>query len=80
MYTPLTWVRVFQYTGTLLASLTQLEIGIIMAFSAVLLPQLEADGVEVSPEHQSLLGEWTDGGLTPRAEQTDRTRGPAPPS
>ena len=47
-----------QYVGTLLASLTQLEIGIIMAFSAVLIPQLKTDGVIVSPEHQGLLGEY----------------------
>ncbi|XP_043194870.1 facilitated trehalose transporter Tret1-2 homolog isoform X1 [Amphibalanus amphitrite] len=52
-----------QYVGTLLAGLTQLEIGIVMAFSAVLLPQLEADGVEVSPEHQSLLVSITTAGI-----------------
>ena len=62
-----------QYAGTLLASLTQLEIGIIMAFSAVLLPQLEADGVAVSDSDRSLLGECT--GPTPHRART--ARGPS---
>ncbi|XP_037088838.1 facilitated trehalose transporter Tret1-2 homolog [Pollicipes pollicipes] len=53
-----------QYIGTGLASMTQFSIGIIMAFSAILVPQLRADAsLLLSPEQQSLLVSITTAGI-----------------